>query len=107
MRRFLISFLLIVNFLVFSCIIFGEVKIHVEQTKIVSINQKNDCIGILLNSKIFMIHINEDTKIISGKKEIKFPDLDVNDKVEVSYIRVAGFMEFGGNYVAKTIKLLN
>jgi len=52
------------------------------------------------------MHTDGNTKITKGGSEIKFSDLHVGDKVDISYVKKGGFLGIGGTYLAKTIKVL-
>jgi hypothetical protein len=108
MKKSLIIFLLIIAFVGSSCIFFTEEKIETEQTRITSIHPTEKYIGIEVAEKDLKIHIKEDTKMTEGGKEIQFSDLDVGDKVEISYVSVKllGLWDYGGRYAAKTVKVL-
>jgi len=108
MRNDLICLLILVVFLGSSCVFFTEEKIKTEQSKITSIHPKDKYIGIKVADKDLKVHIKADTKITEGGKDIQFSDLDVGDKVVVSYVSVKtlGLWDYGGLYAAKTIKVL-
>jgi len=108
MRMVLIFFLILVAFLGSSCVFFAEEKIKTEQAKITSIHSKDKYIGIKVDGKNLKIRIKEDTKMTEGGKDIQFSNLDVGDKVDVSYVSVKtlGLWDYGGLFAAKTIKVL-
>ena len=108
MRRVLICFLILVAFLGSSCVFFAEEEIKTEQTKITSIDPKNNCIRIKFVGKDLRVYVRGDTKITEGGKDSKFSDLDIGDKVDIYYVseKTFGLWDFGNIYVAKTIKVL-
>jgi hypothetical protein len=105
MRMSLTYLLLFVIILGLSGISLAKEEIKTTQTKIATIHSTEKYIGIKLNGEDLM-YIYGDTKITEGSNEIKFSDLSVGDKVEISYVKKGGFLGLGGTYSAKTIKVL-
>lgn len=105
MKRSLNYLLIFVVILSLSGISLAKEEIKTTQTKITTIHSTEKYIGIKLNGEDLM-YIYEDTKITEGSNEIKFSDLSVGDKLEISYVKKGGFLGLGGTYSAKTIKVL-
>lgn len=108
MRMSLTYLLLFVIILGLSGISLAKEEIKTTQTKIATIHSTEKYIGIKLNGVDHedLMYIYGDTKITEGSNEIKFSDLSVGDKVEISYVKKGGFLGLGGTYSAKTIKVL-
>lgn len=105
MRMSLTYLLIFVVILSLSGISLAKEEIKTTQTKITTIHSTEKYIGIKLNGEDLM-YIYGDTKITEGSNEIKFSDLGVGDKLEISYVKKGGFLGLGGTYSAKTIKVL-
>jgi len=106
MRKALICFLIIVAFLGSSCAFLEEKEIKAEQTKITSIYKKEKYISIKVAGKDLKIYVQRDTKITKGESEIKFSDLSVEDKVDISYVKRVWLSVLGVSYSARIIKVL-
>ena len=106
MRRTLSYLLIFIVILGLSGILFAGEEVKTTQTKINTMHSTEKYIGINLDGESIMMYIHEDAKITKGGKEIKFSDLSVLDKVEISYVKRGGFLGLGGTYSAKTIKVL-
>jgi len=106
MKRFLNCLLILIVLLGLSGISLAAEKVKTTQSKITTIHPTEKYIGINLDNESFAMHTDGDTRITKSGSEIKFTDLDVGDKAEVSYVKKGGFLGLGGTYVAKTIKVL-
>jgi hypothetical protein len=106
MKRSLNYLLIFVVILGLSGVSLAAEKVKTTQSKITATHSTEKYIGIDLDDKGIAMHTDGDTKITKSGSEIKFTDLDVGDKVEVSYVKKGGFLRLGGTYLAKTIKVL-
>ena len=106
MRKRLNYLLIFIVILGLSGISLAEEKVETTQSKITAMHSTEKYIGIYLDDESIAMHTDGDTKITKSESEIKFTDLDVGDKVEVSYVKKGGFLGLGGTYLAKTIKVL-
>jgi len=87
----------------------NEEEIKTTKTKITSIHPTDKQIGINVDDKDLKIHIKGDTEITERGKNISFFNLDVGDKVDISYVSVKrdGLLwSFGKSYAANTINVL-
>jgi hypothetical protein len=101
--NYLLIFLVILGL---SGISLAAEKVKTTQSKITTMHPTEKYIGINLDNESFAMHTDGDTKITKSGSEIKFTDLDVGDKTEVSYVKRDGFLGLGGTFVAKTIEVL-
>ncbi len=106
MRRSLNYLLIFVVIMGLSGISLAAEKVKTTQSKITTMHPTEKYIGINLDNGSVAMHTDGDTKITKSGSEIKFTDLDVGDKAEVSYVKKGGFLGLGGTYLAKTIKVL-
>ena len=105
MKRSLSYLLIFVVILGLSGISLAAEKVKTTQSKITTTHSTEKYIGIDLDDKGIAMHTDGDTKITKSGSELKFTDLILGDKVEVSYVKKGGFLG-GGTYTAKTIKVL-
>ncbi len=106
MKRSLNYLLIFVVILGLSGISLAAEKVKTTQSKITATHSTEEYIGIYLDDQSIAMHTDGDTKITKSGSEIKFTDLDVGDKAEVSYVKKGGFLGLGGTYLARTIKVL-
>ncbi len=106
MRRSLNYLLIFVVILGLSGISLAAEKVKTTQSKITTTHSTEEYIGIYLDDTSIEMHTDGDTKITKSGSEIKFSDLILGDKVEVSYVKKGGFLGLGGTYLARTIKVL-
>ena len=108
MKRFLNYLLILIVLLGFSGISLAAEKAKTIQSKITTTDSTEESIGIYLDDKSIEMQTDGDTKITKNGSEIKFIDLILGDKVEVSYVKKGGFLflGLGGTHLAKTIKVL-
>jgi len=81
-------------------------EVKTTQSKITTMHSTEKYIGIYSDDESITMHTDGNTKITKGGSEIKFSDLHVGDKVDISYVKKGGFLGIGGTYLAKTIKVL-
>ena len=108
-RRALSCFLISIAFLASACTSLDEEEIKTITTKITSIHPTDKRIGIKEDDKYLKILIKEDTRIAERGNNIGFLDLDVGDKVNISYVNLKGdglLWGFSKSYVANTINVL-
>ena len=106
MRRPLNYLLIFVIIMGLSSISLAGEEVKTTQSKITTMHKTEKYFGIDLDGKSAIMYTEEDTKITKGGSEIKFSDLSVGDKVEISYVKKGGFLGLGGTYLAKTIMFL-
>ena len=108
MKRFLNYLLILIVLLGFSGISLAAGKVKTIQSKITTTDSTEESIGLYLDDKSIEMHTDGDSKITKSGDEIKFTDLIMGDNVEVSYVKMGGFLflGFGGSYLARTIKVL-
>ena len=106
MRKVLGCFLIVVVSLVSSCISLEEDKIENAQVEVTSIHPTEKYIGIKIADKNIKIHVPRYTKITKGGRDIGFSDLNVGDKLNLSYVKRFDLWGFGEAYAAKTIKVV-
>ena len=106
MRRSISYLLIFVVILSLSGISLAAEEVKSTQSKITTVYTTEKYFGIDLDGKSDVMHTDGDTKITKGESEIKFSDLTVGDKVDISYLKKGGFLGVGGTYTAKTIKVL-
>jgi len=106
MRKSLNYLLIFIVLLGLYGISFAGEKVKTTQSKITAIHPTEKYIGIYLNDESIEMDTDGDTKITKSGSEVKFSDLSVGDKVEVSYVKKGVFLGLGGTYLAKTIKVL-
>ncbi len=106
MKRSLNYLLIFMVILGLSGISLAQEEVKTTQSKITTIHSTEKYIGIYLDDQSIAMHTDGDTKITKSGSEIKFTDLDVGDKVEVSYVKKGGFLGLGSTYLARTIKVL-
>ena len=107
MRRVLICFLILVAFLGSSCTFLAEEEVETTQSKIIFIYATERYINIKVTGKVLKIFVPRDTKITKGGKEIKLSNLNMEDKIDISYEKRDWLSGLVRSYSAKTIKVVN
>lgn len=105
MRRFL-------TFVLIPCILLGMVglslaeEVKTTESKIIMIDSAEQYIGLKLDGKRINIQTDEKIRIIEGGKDIQFSDLEIGDKVGVTYEKEEGFLGLEENLLAKEIRVV-
>ena len=84
----------------------NEKEIKNTQVEVTSTHPTEKYIEIKIADKNIKIHVPRYTKITKGGRDISFSDLNVGDKVNLSYVKRFDLWEFGEAYAAKTIKVV-
>ena len=84
MRSLLSCSLIFVIFLSLSGISLAAEKVKTTQSKITATHSTEKYIGIYLDDESIAMHTDGDTKITKSGSEVKFSDLSVGDKVDIS-----------------------
>ena len=87
----------------------NEKEIKNTQVEVTSTYPTEKYIEIKIADKNIRGHVPRYTKITEGGRDIGFSELNVGDKVNLSYVSYAkrfDLWEFGEAYAAKTIKVV-
>jgi len=95
MKRTLNYLLIFIVVLGLSAISLAAEEVETTQSKITATHATEKYIGIYLDGESIAMHTDGDTKITKGGSEIKFSDLHVGDKVDISYVKKGGFLGIG------------
>ena len=104
MRKISSYLLIITVFLGLSGVSLAE-EVKTTQSKIITIDSAEKYIGVKLDGKRIKMYTDEDTKVTKGGKNIRFSDLDVRDKVEITYAKEEDFLGLDEDFLAKKIKV--
>lgn len=81
-------------------------EVKTAESKIIMIDANEKYIGLKLDGRRINIHTDEKTRIIEGGKDIPFSDLEIGDKVGITYEKEEGFLGLEEDLLAKEIRVV-